>query len=257
MINCKIISNLRYKANYFKITFDASDIAKKATPGQFIHLKIEGLRNKILRRPFSINDNENGQIKILYKLVGEGTEFLSTLPPGTICNILGPLGKGFTIYQDKIPVIITGGYGTAATYMLAKVSRKGFLLAGAKSSSELVLIEDYKKLGFEISISTDDGSEGKKALVTELVEDFIRKNKTNISDFAFYACGPEGMLIALTKILLNNKLDAEISLDHMMCCGVGACLACVVRVKKPGGGWTYSRTCKDGPVFNASNLFLD
>lgn len=255
---CKIINNFKYKGDYFKIIFDAPDIAPKCMPGQFVHIKIEGMRDKILRRPFSVNNTENNKLQILYKRVGEGTTFLSTLKPGTVCSIMGPLGRGFTQDKNKIPVIIAGGYGAAATFLLAKNSvQKGFLIAGAKTSSELVLIEDYINLGFTTLISTDDGSQGEKGLVTELLEQFIKERKNELADFTFYACGPEQMLYKTSRILLSNKIDGEISLDHMMCCGVGACLACVIKLKKQGGGWIYSRTCKDGPVFPASKIFLD
>lgn len=254
----KIISNLRYKGDYFKVVFDAPRISQACQPGQFVHVRIEALRDRILRRPFSINDAVDGQVKILYKIVGEGTKFLSTLGAGTSCNMMGPSGNGFKSKADKIPLIVTGGYGAAATFMLAKKSpQKGILIAGAKTKDELVLIEEYEKIGFKTLISTDDGSRGEKAFVTKLLDEFILKNKTDIAKFAIYACGPRPMLDATIKIILDNGLDGEISLDHLMCCGVGACLACVVKLKNKSGGWKYSRTCTEGPVFMASDIFLD
>lgn len=256
--DCRIISNTRYKGDYFKLVFDSPRISPSCRPGQFVHVKIGGPADRMLRRPFSVNDACDGRIRILYKVVGDGTSFLSRLPPGTICNLMGPRGNGFGETSGRTPVIVAGGYGAAATFMLAKNSpKKGFLLAGARTSAELVLIEDYRRIGFDVMISTDDGSEGEKGLVTSLLDKFIRERRSCIGDFSFHACGPEPMLYAMARMLRSEGLDGEVSLDHMMCCGVGACLACVVRLRKQDGGWKYSRTCTDGPVFPASSLFLD
>ncbi len=253
----KIISNLRYKGDYFRVVFEAPSISPACGPGQFVHVKIEGLQHRILRRPFSISEACDGEIKILYKIVGEGTKFLSTLGAGASCSMMGPCGNGFRARQDKTPVIIAGGYGAAATLMLAKkAERKGFLIAGARTKDELVLVEEYEKIGFKTIISTDDGSFGQKGLVTLLLEKFIKENGGEIANFAFYSCGPEPMLYAVTRMLISCGTDGEMSLDHLMCCGVGACLACVVKVKNGSGGWKYSRTCTEGPVFMASEIFL-
>ena len=258
MINGEIISNTQLKNTYYKVDFHAPELCENAKAGQFAHVKISGIPNKVLRRPFSIsNVDKNGTLTIIYKVVGTGTEVLSTLKPGAICDIMGPLGNPFTApVKPEIPVIIAGGYGTAATYLIAKNSQvPGILLLGARSSKDLILTEEFRKLGFEVKVSTEDGSEGHKGRVTELMEKQLSGNTGNMK---FYACGPHGMLMAAGKIILEHGLDGELSLDHLMCCGVGACFACVVKVKADSeDGWRYARTCKEGPVFKASQVYYD
>jgi dihydroorotate dehydrogenase electron transfer subunit len=254
----KIVSNKRETGDYFRVIFDAPEISQAANPGQFVHVKIFGLGDRILRRPFSICDcSSDGRLEILYKVVGEGTKFLSELKQGSICNLMGPNGTGFSNPAGKIPVLVTGGYGSAATFMLSKTTpRKGFFLAGAKTADDILLAEKYKANGFDVEIATDDGSVGEKGFVTKLLENFIKRNRNEIANFAFYSCGPEPMLLAVAGLLTQNGVDGELSLDRVMCCGVGACLACVVKIKSGDEkGWRYSRTCIEGPVFKAGEIY--
>ncbi len=254
----EIISNEILKDSYRKVVFYVPDIAAKTQPGQFVHVKIANLRDRILRRPFSIcNVTPDGMLTVVYKVVGSGTEILAELPPGTVCDLMGPLGNPFTIGDDdELPVIVAGGYGSAATYLLAQRSpAKGILLLGARSSDDLILTEEFKSAGFEVRIATNDGSVGHHGLVTELVADVMRENPKR--KMRFYGCGPFGMLMALGKMLTRGGMDGELSLDHLMCCGVGACFACVVKVKDESNadGWRYARTCKEGPVFQAHKVY--
>jgi dihydroorotate dehydrogenase electron transfer subunit len=254
----EIISNSLLKDEYYKVVFHAPEISAKARAGQFAHVKIAGLRDRILRRPFSICDvdKRNETLTIIYKVVGTGTEVLSELTPGAVCNIMGPLGKPFSEPEkDEIPVIVAGGYGSAATYLIAKNSKTpGILLLGARSEKDLILTENFREHSFEVKTATEDGSEGHKGLVTELLGPTIKENPDK--KLHFYACGPEGMLMALGEMLQNMGLDGDLSLDHLMCCGVGACFACVIKVKADNEqGWRYARTCKEGPVFKASEVY--
>ena len=134
MTTGEIVSNTILHDGYYKVEFFAPEICAKTQPGQFVHVKIANLRDRILRRPFSISDvNENGILTVIYKVVGEGTEVLAGLPAGTVCDLMGPLGKPFSLPgENELPVIVAGGYGSAATYLLAKRSPvKGVLLLGA------------------------------------------------------------------------------------------------------------------------------
>jgi dihydroorotate dehydrogenase electron transfer subunit len=169
---------------------------------------------------------------------------------------MGPLGKPFSEPEkDELPVIVAGGYGSAATYLIAKNAKKpGILLLGARSEKDLILTEKFREHSFEVKTATEDGSDGHKGLVTELLTPTIRENPDK--KLHFYACGPKGMLMALGEMLLKRELDGELSLDHLMCCGVGACFACVIKVKADNEqGWRYARTCKEGPVFKASEVY--
>jgi len=253
----EIESNISLDDGYYKVKFYVPEITKKAQAGQFVHIKIAQLADRILRRPFSIcNVSETGLLTVLYKVVGQGTEQLAKLKAGDVCNLMGPLGKSYSIpSKDEISVMIAGGYGAASTFMLAKKSLKsGYLLLGARSKKDLILVDEYEKEGVTVLVSTEDGTVGHKGLVTELINDLIEKNSDK--KLKFYACGPMGMLMAVGKQLLKLGIDSELSLDHLMCCGVGACFACVIKVKANNeDGWRYARTCNEGPIFNASEVY--
>jgi len=255
-----IITNTKLKGSYYKVEFYSPEICDDVKPGQFVHMQILCLKDKIFRRPFSIfNVSDAGVLTIVYKVVGDGTETLSRLKAGMVCNLLGPLGNPYTLpHDDKIPILITGGYGAAATYILAKNSmKKGTLLVGAKTKRDLLFIEDYKKLNFNVEVATEDGSAGELGMVTDLLKKYVASD--SINNNIYYACGPAGMMNALMEFFAKKDLECELSLDHQMCCGVGACFACVVKVKDSSKeqGWSYARTCSDGPVFNSKKLFID
>lgn len=252
----KIIRNTNIKGDYYQVDFYSSKIAVSAKCGQFAHVQIKNMEAHIFRRPFSIYDTDkDGTLSIVYKIVGHGTKVLSTLTPETYCDILGPSGSFYSAAgEDVLPVIVVGGYGSAATYMLAKEAKvKGKLLIGARTKDDLILMDEYRKLGFDVEIATEDGSMGKKDLVTALLEPYLGKKRHKI-----YACGPNGMMYAVARMAVESNTDCEVSVDHPMCCGVGACFACVVKVyNKKRDGWVYARSCKEGPVFNAKDIFIE
>jgi dihydroorotate dehydrogenase electron transfer subunit len=258
--NCKILKNECIGESYNRVVFSAPGICPKVKPGQFVHIQIANLREKILRRPFSICDvSKKGELTVIYKVVGEGTAVLATLPAETECSIMGPQGIPFSIpAKNEIPVIVAGGYGSAATYILAKNSPvPGKILMGARTSADLLLTDEFRKTGFEVLLATEDGSAGEKGYVTKLLETIIANPLSG--NIRYYGCGPHGMLMSMGKMLVQNGLDGELSIDHLMCCGIGACYACVVKVKDETriDGWRYARTCKEGPVFSAKNIFHD
>jgi dihydroorotate dehydrogenase electron transfer subunit len=258
-MNGKIITNSILQDDYYKIEFYVPEICKKAKAGQFVHIKIANLKDRILRRPFSIADvSEDGLLSVVYKVVGKGTEVLSSLVAGEFCDLLGPLGTPYSLPKaDEFPIIVAGGYGSAATYLIAKNSpQKGLLLLGARSKNDLILTDKFSEAGFKVQTSTDDGSQGHKGFVTELIAKALEENKGK--KIRFYACGPTAMLLSLAKMLQElGYNDGELSLDHLMCCGVGACFACVVKVKADNeDGWRYARTCKEGPVFKAKDVYI-
>ena len=220
MSSCKIISNSRMHGEYFRAVFDAPEIAPKSNPGQFVHIRIDERNDQMLRRPFSIHNAENDRLTIVYKVVGKGTQVLSTLQEGTVCDIIGPCGKGFSApADDVIPVAVCGGYGAAATYMLTRRSKNGgVLLLGARSEKDILLTTEYADAGFEVKVATDDGSMGTRGRVTDLFPELLAQYAGK--KLFFYGCGPHPMLMALAKLLREKGLDGELSVDHIMCCWV-------------------------------------
>ncbi len=256
---CRIKRNEALKSGYFRIVFDAPEIASSAKGGQFVHVRITPLRDRILRRPFSISnaDPETGELTVVYKVVGHGTAELAQMREGESCRILGPLGNAYTPPDaETFPILAAGGYGTAALYLIAKnAPRKGVLLLGARTKDDLILVEDFEKLGFEVRTATNDGSAGHKGFVTELLDGALAGQDRGRC--MVYGCGPTPMLLSLGKLTLEKQVRAELSLDQHMCCGVGACFACVVKIKDASSpdGWRYSRSCKEGPVYNATEVY--
>ena len=254
-----IRANTLIQTDYYQVDLHAPKIAARAQPGQFIHVRLPALTHRTLRRPFSIFDVDTtaGTVSVVYKIVGEGTAHLARLEPGTDLDAMGPLGNGFTLPEaGSQPVIVAGGYGCAATYLLAKRSPERCLcLFGGKSEHDVLLLDAFEDLGSEVRIATEDGSCGKQGLVTVLLDEFLAHPAPRPR---IYACGPNAMLKAVSQRVLEAGLDAEVSLDHKMCCGVGACFACVVKMKADtSSGWEYVRTCTDGPVFKASRTIWD
>ena len=259
MPNCTLISNERMHGQYFRAVFDAPEIAPASNPGQFVHIRIDNRLDQMLRRPFSIHNARDGKLTIVYKVVGKGTQAFSELPAGTVCDILGPCGKGFTApADDVIPVAVCGGYGAAATFMLTRQSKNGgVLLLGARNEKDILLTEEYAQAGFQVKVATDDGSMGTKGRVTDLFPELLEEYRGR--KLFFYGCGPHPMLMALARLLREKGLDGELSVDHIMCCGVGACFGCVVKVNDHAhpGEWMYARSCADGPVFKLADIYTE
>lgn len=259
-MNGEIIRNDSLHGDYFRVVFYAPEITQCARPGQFVHVRIDRRGDHILRRPFSIHDvSPRGEVVVVYKVVGAGTKELSRLNAGDVCDLLGPQGRGFSNPPpDTVPVIVAGGYGAAATFMLTRHwDNPGVLLLGARSGGDIILTDDYAIRGFEVRLSTNDGSVGHRGFVTDLIEQ-VQRDYSGKKLF-FYGCGPHPMLMALAKKLRALDLQGELSIDHLMCCGVGACFGCVVKVNAPDTPekWRYARACADGPVFNLRDVYVE
>ena len=243
---------------YHRIVFHAPHVTAEAKPGQFVHVRIGDALDHILRRPFSIcgSDPATGELTLVFKTVGAGTERLAKMKPGETCGILGPLGTSYTVpAADMFPVIAAGGYGSASTLFLAKTCPKpGILFLGARTESEFILVDEYEALGWRVETATNDGSRGFKGYVTELMETRANEFPANAM---VYGCGPAPMLYSLKRTAAKLGLRCEVSMDQHMGCGVGACFACVIKVVDPGSpdGWRYSRSCKEGVVYPAEEVY--
>ena len=246
----QIISNERSTDLYFRLVVRAPEIAPRIQPGQFAHVRILPMKEALLRRPFSIFQVADDTFSILYKVVGKGTEALSRMRPGEDLSVIAPLGHGFTLPQpgDETPLLIAGGYGMAAMYLLAERSpQKGIVFVGGRRRVDILCESEFQKIGWDVRVTTEDGSHGERGLVTQPL---LAELKRGTPKRKLFACGPTPMLKAVGTIAEEHNLPAELSMDEHMCCGVGVCLTCVIPVKS-GDGWEYQRTCTDGPVFDA------
>jgi dihydroorotate dehydrogenase electron transfer subunit len=252
----QIVSNERDTDSYFRLVLRAPQIAPLIQPGQFAHVRILTLKDALLRRPFSIFQVVDDTFSILYKTVGKGTEALSRMRAGEEVSVIAPLGHGFTVPKSgsEIPLLIAGGYGMAAMYLLAQCSpQKGIVFVGGRKRVDILCEKEFAALGWDVRVTTEDGSHGEKGLVTQPLIAEIRNPKSEIRNRKLFACGPTGMLKAVGKIAEDFNVPAELSMDEHMCCGVGVCLTCVIPVKT-GDSWEYQRTCTEGPVFDSRQV---
>ncbi len=218
-------------------------------PGQFVEMKVDGSETTYLRRPFSIHrvDRKRNTIHLLIKIAGDGTRRLTLLNPGEKLNIMIPLGKGFTLTEGKNVLLAGGGCGVAPLYYLAdelaKRNNRITILIGGRSADDILLADDYQKFG-TVLVTTEDGSNGEKGMVT--THSFLR-NKPEIDKI--YCCGPDGMMRAMAHVAESMQIPCEVSLENTMACGIGACLCCVV--ESVTGNICV---CTEGPVFDSSIL---
>lgn len=242
----------------FLLGFKSPYLAENSSPGQFLQVKIPS-KSVLIRRPFSIHDVVDENIYLLCKVRGRGTKALSCIKEGDSINVIGPLGKGFNYAPDdsgqENAVLIAGGIGVAPLFFLAKEMKlkkrppwKFFL--GARDKSEMMCVEKIKKLGYEVLVSTDDGSLGEKGTVVESIKKELQKTKPK-TGFNIYACGPKAMFCEIANLKsVYPFLKAQLSFEQFMGCGVGICSGCVINTKHG-----YKKVCKDGPVFNMEDIY--
>ena len=185
--------------------------------------------------------------------MGRGTEALAGLSEGTTVSLMGPLGNGFPDGDAAhAPLLVGGGYGVAPLVFLAsRLPRKGVVLLGGRRAEDVLCIRDFEALGWPVEIATEDGSRGTRGCVTALLD---RHLEGAAAAPELFACGPDGMLRSVGARAIAAGCRAWLSLDHHMVCGIGACLACVQKLRTPEGGTRLARVCKDGPVFEAREI---
>ncbi|MDI7258737.1 MAG: dihydroorotate dehydrogenase electron transfer subunit [Thermodesulfobacteriota bacterium] len=261
-----ILNNRRIKSVYFLLEIECSSIADKTKPGQFVMIKTSEDNHPLLRRPFTIYRSystqqtekmKRGHLYILYKKVGKGTQKMAAFQKGEKVNLIGPLGKGFTL--PPLPssakcILIGGGVGIASLASLRGVlnSEKLYVFIGGKTQDDILCENDFQNgKPSKVFIATEDGSRGKKGTVTDLfLSQMTRFDQKEI--YYVYACGPTGMLKALSMEIKSKRWIVQASLETRMGCGIGACWGCVVRTHDPKS--PYQRVCKEGPVFHLDEI---
>ena len=238
----KINSNVLIAENTYEMELlgDTSEIVR---PGQFVNIKLDGF---FLRRPISVCDTEEGRMTLIYKAVGEGTELMTKLAPGTRLNILTGLGNGFDLsLSGDHPVLIGGGAGIPPMYSLCKALISVLrpenikVVLGFNTEEEIFYLREFQDLGVDVRVATADGSYGTKGFVTDVLKDL---------DYTFfYTCGPMPMFRAIEAIA---KTSGQYSFEERMGCGFGACMGCSMMM----ADGSYKRVCKEGPVFRREEI---
>ena len=236
----KIVSNRQVGKDVFEMILEG-DLSSIKNPGEFVELKLDGY---YLRRPISVCDYDDKTVTIIYKVVGKGTEKMSSYEKGVELDILTGLGNGFDInLAGDRPLLIGGGVGCPPMYNLCKKlieeNKKPIVVLGFNSKEDVFYEEEFKKLGADVYISTADGSYGTKGFVTDIIKD--------LEDYTFYyACGPIPMLKAIYD---TANLTGELSFEERMGCGFGACMGCSCKTK-----YGNKIICKDGPVLKKEEI---
>ncbi len=247
-----LIAKKNLAKNIYDFTIRAHHLAALAEPGQFVHLRVPGF---FLRRPISICeiDREAGTIRLVFEIRGEGTEALSRINPGELVDVMGPLGKGFTLLPEGKKAIMVGG-GIGVPPMLGVASHYGEnakAIVGFRNAAAVILTDDFKRVGTSCILCTDDGSAGMHGFVTEALKQELEREQPDL----ICACGPAPMLKGVIALADQYGVPCEVSLEERMGCGVGACLVCACRTVKDGKEY-LAHVCKDGPVFDAHDVIL-
>lgn len=271
----RVVEQVEMARDTFRLRLECPDLARQILPGQFFMVREPGLTDPLLGRPFALFDvacDSRGEaigIDFGYIVVGKLTQRMVQWKPGDEVSIWGPLGNGFPEPRDGHLVMVAGGIGQTPFLAVAReaLGRQRYgdppripaagpeqltLCYGARSASYLAGIDNFPTEGLEIRVSTDDGSHGHHGLVTDLLRDLIADGP---APTMIYTCGPEPMMEAVAMLAAEHDIACWASLETPMACGFGICFSCVTRVRLGNGEWDYRRTCVEGPVFPAQQLY--
>jgi dihydroorotate dehydrogenase electron transfer subunit len=247
-----IIRREQVAPQHHLIELECPEVAA-AQPGQFVHVRVSGTLDPLLRRPFSVmlRDAHRGRAQILVRAIGRGTEILAQAAPGNVLDVLGPLGNGFPLPEPGAePLLVAGGVGVAPLICLADALQnapggnyvRG--LFGAANENALVCWNEFAGRCEEFYAATEDGSVGVQGLVTDLMAEQLERGDVS----AVYTCGPRPMMAAVWRICQAADIPCWASLEQFMGCGIGACLGCVIPTHTDP---PFRRVCTDGPVLDA------
>ena len=302
---------VQVRPRYFAMTLHAPGIAEHARPGQFVSVLTTDptlgervfedeealwrrnggpwrpavLNRTLVRRPFSFAsiDRGRGEVGILFRVIGKGTEALARMAPGREVPLLGPLGNGFdlgSLKARRTAILVGGGIGIAPFFALARELRRRKIPAAAffggldevnlpttlsKTASppavkiqgvrECLKAEEYEAMGIPTAVSTEKGRRGFRGYVSALLEGYLAGlSAQEIERHEIFTCGPWAMLAAIAEIARRRGLRCQVLLEGVMGCGLGVCMSCVCDVRLPDGGHGHKRICVDGPMFRAEEI---
>ena len=243
-----VVKQEKIASDVYSMWIQTEDIAKNSKAGQFITVFSKD-GSRLLPRPISICEIDGSKLRIVYRVVGKGTNEFSTFKSDEVIDIQGPLGNGYTLFDEKA-ILMGGGIGIPPMLELAKQLKcEKEIILGYRD--ELFLNEEFAQYG-KVTIATEDGSVGTKGNVLDAMKEH------NISGEVIYACGPKPMLSAIKAYAQEHNIEAYLSMEEKMACGVGACLGCVCKsVEIDDHSRVYNkRVCKEGPVFNSKEVEL-
>jgi dihydroorotate dehydrogenase electron transfer subunit len=253
---------------YLSMAVVASGIAEQARPGHFVAVAVGGDDGPmLLRRAFSIYQVASrgvygGTVEFIFAAHGKGTTWLAHRRPHDLLDVVGPLGRPFTLPKEPANcVLVGGGYGSAPLFMLAdSLRQRGCrvdFVAGASTQDRMFGALDAKRMATSVAFTTDDGSYGERGRVSDVLPAVIDRVHADV----VYACGPMAMLQAVYSVAAASYggagIPTQLAVEEAMACGIGVCMTCVLPVIGDDGQTRMLRSCVEGPVFAGDRIRWD
>jgi dihydroorotate dehydrogenase electron transfer subunit len=275
-LDAPLVRNDAIAEETFLMRLAVPEIARAVVPGQFVMVRLSGTDAPLIGRALAVYDviaNEQGQptwIDLVYLRKGTMTRALASAPLGTHVTLWGPLGNGFANRPCDRLIMVAGGIGQTPMLLLGREAagsqtfgdpprnsrwtKRVHLIYGARRKSLLAGVDDFRRAGFEVTLCTDDGSEGQQRLVPEVLADCLAELPSGEA-VRVVTCGPEIMMEKVAEICHDRSIDCQVSMETPMACGIGICFSCVAQVRQDGPQeWDYKRTCVEGPIFDADQI---
>lgn len=246
-----VLEHTRLADTYYRLRLAAPVIAKRCHPGQFVFIRVGEGTQPLLRRPISIcdADPQNGEVVLLYRTVGHGTELLARVSCGSQLDLMGPIGTPFPEDCTQA-VLIAGGMGAAPLHLLARRLHQAdvpvTMYYGAKTEEQLFLSHSLSSFSSLQTAAEQDGTTVLSLLPAQLPP------QTTV-----YACGPVAMLRRVQQWAEQCGARGFVSLEERLACGIGACSGCAFPMHGPNGKTMYKKVCVDGPVFPMEEVVFD
>jgi dihydroorotate dehydrogenase electron transfer subunit len=273
-VRVKVIENVQLARDTYRVRFACPEIARRIIPGQFLMMRLAGLNDPLLGRPIALYDtirDSNGEpyaIDVVYLTLGKMTRQLARCGENAELEIWGPLGNGFPPIATDHLIMVAGGIGQTPFYALGQeylgvrqygdpprrvpTAKRVTLCYGVRSAALLAGVDDFRRVGIDVHVSSDDDTIGHHGLVTDLLKKLLAEASSE--NRLVVCCGPEPMMHAVADLCRSHDTRCVVSLETPMACGIGICFSCVTKVRQEGGGWDWKRTCVEGPIFDATKI---
>ena len=242
---------------YVELRLAAPEIAERTQPGQFVAFAVGGeTSGLLLRRSIAISTVGDGVVTVVVSAAGPGSTWLTQRRPGDTVDVVGPLGRPFPAPPTGArALLVGGGYGAAALVGLAAqlkaAGHEVAAVAGAAGVDRLCSVQELTDLVDTLEVTTDDGSSGRRGLVTLAVDELLPDCGV------VYACGPMRMLQAVADAATALGIPSYVAVEESMACGIGVCMTCVLPIVGEDGLTRLSRSCTEGPVFGGDRVRFD
>jgi dihydroorotate dehydrogenase electron transfer subunit len=242
---------------YVELRLAAPEIAERAEPGQFVAFAVGGeTSGLLLRRSIAISTAEDGVVTVVVSAAGPGSTWLTQRRPGDTVDVVGPLGRPFPEPPAGArALLVGGGYGAAALVGLAvqlkAAGHEVAAVAGAAAADRLCSVQELTALADTVAVTTDDGSSGRRGLVTLAVDELLPDCGV------VYACGPMRMLQSVADAATARGIPSYVAVEESMACGIGVCMTCVLPIVGEDGRTRLARSCTEGPVFGGDRVRFD